>query len=378
MTSRYDEDTPLRTCLEGSIPWSVLAFFEAEVAARGDTNTHTHTNTDTTTSITPPPAKRARTDTPTSHQHEPTLGDVSRLMLNPEQVSLGASVSLMEAQSALTTLHTAVLSGCYEGNASDLPVNSLVSSGCEKVDAVLGGGFRGGQVYEVAGAAGNGKTQLLLQTALLCVAEGVEVAGMRRCLFLASEAFPAERAMQIADHIASRKGISGGGAALMEEILVSSRCAHQTPWSHLQQCLANIHRLLEMGVAVSCVVLDSVAAACGDFRGDACIRAPMVASLFRELKRAAQKHNFPILVSNHVVAVFQDEEAEKRGVRAGMLPYRTEKPALGISWASIPNTHILLSRAPGGGRKLEVTTSSHLPSASLAYEVREDGVFALG
>eukprot|EP01061_Rhynchopus_euleeides_P027931 TRINITY_DN45425_c0_g1_i1.p1 TRINITY_DN45425_c0_g1~~TRINITY_DN45425_c0_g1_i1.p1 ORF type:complete len:176 (+),score=52.14 TRINITY_DN45425_c0_g1_i1:25-528(+) len=167
--------------------------------------------------------------------------------------------------------------------------------------------------------------------------------------------------------------------------MVSHRAQQQSQWDHLMQCIANITRMAEMDrVRVSCVVLDSIAAACGDHRGEAVVRAPLIAAVFTDLKRLAAIYGFPVLVSNHVVSTMQGDALTGSGGAASYLPnlpsgqWGSEKPALGLAWGSIPNTRVMLSRSQvvAGARSLRVVSSSFLPDASVEYHITQDGVVA--
>ncbi|ATZ61078.2 MAG: DNA repair and recombination protein RadB [Methanosarcinales archaeon Met12] len=66
------------------------------------------------------------------------------------------------------------------------------TSGCGKLDELLGGGFESGTVTQLFGEAGSGKTNICLQLAIETVKSGKKV------IFVDSEGFSAERFKQIA------------------------------------------------------------------------------------------------------------------------------------------------------------------------------------
>ena len=332
-------------------------------------------------------AKRRRTDFEEGSVAPPvTAGQVVRAMVRADDVASGAGVTRAAAEDALRQLSVAALAECPCEVAPALQTAArFVSSGCAGIDRHLGGGFACGHLTEIAGPAGVGKTQILLQASLQAVA-AARAAGSKPCeaksLFLATEGFPSERALQIADHVAREAGVAGGGVALMENIMVSSRSPKQGNWEHLVQCVSNIARMAELGhVDIACVVLDSIAAACGDYSGDAAVRAPMLAGVAGELKRLSCLYNFPLIVSNHVVANVSAGGADAlRHVAAFEDDVR---PALGHAWSALPNTRLLLTRTPTV-RTMCVTTSPFLASSLrnspslLRYEVTAAGVAAAG
>ncbi|NYT00763.1 MAG: DNA repair and recombination protein RadB [Methanocellales archaeon] len=66
------------------------------------------------------------------------------------------------------------------------------SSGCKKIDELLGGGFEVGTVTQLFGVAGSGKTNICLQLAIETVKRGKKV------VYIDSEGFSPERFGQIA------------------------------------------------------------------------------------------------------------------------------------------------------------------------------------
>jgi len=56
-----------------------------------------------------------------------------------------------------------------------MPMEDNVPSGCEPLDALLGGGFTAGDVVVVYGEAGTGKTTLVIQTAIATARRGSKV-----------------------------------------------------------------------------------------------------------------------------------------------------------------------------------------------------------
>ena len=66
------------------------------------------------------------------------------------------------------------------------------SSGCNRIDELLGGGFESGTVTQLYGEAGSGKTNICLQVAIGCAQNGKSV------IYIDSEGFSPERFLQIA------------------------------------------------------------------------------------------------------------------------------------------------------------------------------------
>jgi len=64
---------------------------------------------------------------------------------------------------------------CLARKAQLMPMEDNVPSGCEPLDALLGGGFTVGDVVVVYGEAGTGKTTLVIQTAIASARRGSKV-----------------------------------------------------------------------------------------------------------------------------------------------------------------------------------------------------------
>ena len=71
-------------------------------------------------------------------------------------------------------------------------IEKLMSSGCQALDELLGGGFEEGIVSQVFGAAGTGKTNICIQLAVECVKQGQKV------IFIDTEGLSPTRFKQIA------------------------------------------------------------------------------------------------------------------------------------------------------------------------------------
>jgi len=66
------------------------------------------------------------------------------------------------------------------------------SSGCRRIDELLGGGFEGGIITQIYGAPGTGKTNIVVQTAVECARSG------KRAIIIDTEGLSVERIAQIA------------------------------------------------------------------------------------------------------------------------------------------------------------------------------------
>ncbi|KAJ9460280.1 DNA repair protein RAD51-like protein 4 [Diplonema papillatum] len=271
--------------------------------------------------------------------------------------------------------------GCGGGGPQWADGAAAVSSGCPLLDETLGGGYCRGHITEIAGPAGAGKTQLLLQAGLQCVCDALVreastgYAGPPTfAVYLSFEPFPSARAHQLAVAMCDRHR-AAGGVGLDPELVLSRLLITST--GALPLCVANLRRLLEQPLpprAVALVCIDSIAAAAARTEEEFSSlsegnvhRSLLLASVGGELKRLGCVHDFAVVASNHVVSTME----EARGAAGEP----AVKPALGLSWAAVPNTHLLLTKAGNGSRVLRVTASPTLAPQCVGLVVRPDGVF---
>ncbi|KAK8967771.1 hypothetical protein KSP40_PGU005632 [Platanthera guangdongensis] len=266
-------------------------------------------------------------------------------------------------------------------NPLHLPIEKL-SLGCPVLDRLLGGGAPCGFVTELSGEAASGKTQLCLQLLLSAAAPRSSGGLSAASLFISSEPpFPLRRLLSL----------SSGAAAPLDHILVSTAFS----FKDLLNLLKHVDALLSLvrppsGRPIRLLVLDSAAAIFRADSDDARRRSSEIFTLAAKLKEQARKFNLAVIVTNHVVDVFDGGSSDQHMGNYLNLSSSGRKvcPAMGLAWANCVNMRLFLSRTAGDGngdsgtggsfgRKLQVVFAPHLPETSCEFMIRREGVFGV-
>jgi len=252
----------------------------------------------------------------------------------------------------------------------------VLSTGVASFDRVLGGGFHAGQVVEIVGKAGMGKTQLRFCTR----ARGtpLTVHGRRWCMSMAARQalqgrgvvyidtegrFSAERLV----HIITALGGTHDMAAC-----VSVLKAEGTSSAQLLALLQGLEQTI-IEHEVGLVVCDSVAANIRvEFASDKLReRQQALARQASQLKYLAETFSLTALVTNQVMG-------GGRGVSATVVDVsRIEDDgeltaALGTAWAHCVNVRVALEEC-NGARVLRVVKSPLSKEARVAYAIGDRG-----
>ncbi|MHC1625244.1 MAG: DNA repair and recombination protein RadB [Methermicoccaceae archaeon] len=212
-------------------------------------------------------------------------------------------------------MKTSKIVGNYELKA----LVSRVSTGCEPLDAMLGGGFERGVVTQLFGEAGSGKTNICLQTmANTTIAGG-------RVVFIDTEGFSSERLAQIAGEY-------------REEVF--SRFTLYEPLDLTQQAavLRDVEERAEHIDNLSLIVLDSATALYRFSSADVPARREMGKQI-ASLQRLARQLGIAIIITNQVYTDMDTGEY---------------LPIGGMALAHLCKATIRLSRLEGARRKATI------------------------
>ncbi|XP_017919716.1 PREDICTED: DNA repair protein RAD51 homolog 4 isoform X2 [Capra hircus] len=223
---------------------------------------------------------------------------------------------------ALVALRRVLLAqfSAFPFNGADLyeelkTTTAILSTGIGSLDKLLDAGLYTGEVTEIVGAPGSGKTQVCL-----CVAANVAHGLQQNVLYIDSNGgLTASRILQLLQ-----------ARTLDEEEQVRSSSG-----------------------TLKVVVVDSVAAVVAPLLGGQQREGlALMVQLARELKTLARDLSVAVLVTNHMT----------RDRDSGQL-----KPALGRSWSFVPSTRLLLDSTQGSGslgsrRVACLTKSPRLPT----------------
>ncbi len=237
-----------------------------------------------------------------------------------------------------------------------------LSFGCEILDSAFNGGLTTG-IYEIAGEAGTGKTQLAMQL-MLNARLPIDLGGFNSSsIFLNSESdFPVDRLYQLAESWQKRYSyIEIKKSDFLDRIYLDNV---KTVESLFRLIFEKLPALIEKSQS-KLLIIDSIAAI---FRSDEggtansnteqsnnsrfirplAQRAEDFFRLSAQLKILAAKYSLVILILNQVTDVVQNEE-NSHSDRSGLglmvkSSGRSVIPALGLAWSNCVETRIFLTR----------------------------------
>jgi DNA repair protein RadB len=154
-------------------------------------------------------------------------------------------------------------------------------SGCQAVDALLGGGFETGIITQLYGEAGSGKTNITLQLSVQAVNRGYRV------IYIDTEGFSVDRFSQIAGENAKE---------------IASKIVIFEPLNLEQQRSAIKDAARIAGSDFGLVILDSATSLYRillEAEDNRAVRR-MLSSQIGDLQELARKHRIPVLITNQV------------------------------------------------------------------------------
>eukprot|EP00053_Salpingoeca_punica_P006099 m.58748 g.58748 ORF g.58748 m.58748 type:complete len:331 (+) comp13531_c0_seq1:209-1201(+) len=196
----------------------------------------------------------------------------------------------------------------------------VLSTGCSCIDELLGGGLLTGQVTEIVGSSATGKTQLCFSAAanVLATSESAQVvfidSGSSTCIARVQEILRAQHPSVGEECLGRLRMLRVFDADALGDVLQQLA---QASWPSPAGCV----RLL---------VIDSVASILAPAVGGQHTQGhALLASIAIQLKQLAQQLNIAVLMTNYLVSADRT----------------VPRPALGVMWASVPHTRVLLASA---------------------------------
>ncbi|KAM6175881.1 DNA repair protein RAD51 homolog 4 [Erethizon dorsatum] len=206
---------------------------------------------------------------------------------------------------------------------------AILSTGIGSLDKLLDAGLYTGEVTEIVGGPGSGKTQVCL-----CVAAHVAHSLQQNVLYIDSNGgLTASRLLQL---LQGRTQDEEEQAGALQRIQV----AHAFDIFQMLDRLQDLRGTVAQQVSGSSgtmkvVVVDSVTAVVSPLLGGQQREGlALMMQLARELKTLARDLGVAVVVTNHMT----------RDRDSGRL-----KPALGRSWSFVPSTRVLLDSIEGAG-----------------------------
>ncbi|XP_050784912.1 DNA repair protein RAD51 homolog 4 isoform X1 [Gopherus flavomarginatus] len=221
---------------------------------------------------------------------------------------------------------------------------AILSTGSRSLDRLLDSGLYTGEVTELTGAPGSGKTQVCLSIA---VSTSHDL--KQNVLYVDSTGgFTASRLLQLAQ---TRTGDEEEQVEALQRIQVARVFDVYKMLDVLQElrCSVSQQVLSSLG-PVKVLVVDSVSAViCPLLGGRQAEGLALMMQLARELKTLARELSMAVVVTNHVT----------RDGSSGHL-----KPALGRSWSFVPSTRVLLESREGTWGKASTRRIASLTKSS--------------
>lgn len=247
---------------------------------------------------------------------------------------------------------------------SELQPFAKLTSGCSKIDTLLGGGICTKGINEVSGASSCGKSQFCLQICL--TAQWPQHLGglAAGTLYICTEGkFPIKRLQQMANSLVTAEDLPEDVRQIPYTDNVFVRQVSEK--EDLTKCLTE-GSVLMAARPVRLIIIDSIA---GIFRTDlesgAGERAKSLRAVVKQLEALSEKFDAAVLCVNQVSDSLNADGSSQ------------QVPALGLSWANLLRTRIWMSRT-NEARFLEIGLSPEVPSAvKLQFTITNSGIKAV-
>lgn len=248
--------------------------------------------------------------------------------------------------------------------------NTIISSGIRSLDNLLGGGFLTGNVYEICGLSGSGKTQLCLT-----VATNVAVRMKSVVHFVDTKMdFSGKRVHSMLEAKGANDEEIG---TTMEKILVTRTHDFNELYSFLYHLKNQLVR--EPG-SVSLIIIESLPAVFLQFMGSRKMDSLGLMNCLASLIKYIAHEQYVSIILVNLATMWVEEESsplpDGDSQALAMVPHVDVKPVLGKYWTHVPNTRLYIEKSGFGyARKISVIKSTHLPvGTSCNVSVMNDGV----
>ena len=248
--------------------------------------------------------------------------------------------------------------------------NTIVRSGIQSLDNLLDGGFLTGNVYEICGLSGSGKSQLCL-TVITNLA--LQMKSIVHYIDTKMD-FSGRRVHSILEAKGANEEEIG---TTMEKILVSRVHSFHELYSYLYHLKNQLVR--EPG-SVPLIVIESLPAVFLQYMGGHNLDSlGLMNCLSSLIKYIAHEQYVSIIVVNLATMWVEEESAplsDGDSEIVSAVPHIDVKPVLGKYWTHVPNTRLYIEQHGfGSERKISVIKSTHLPvGRHCNVSVMKDGV----
>ncbi len=182
---------------------------------------------------------------------------------------------------------------------------SVVPTGCEAIDSLLGGGLLPKRINQFYGASSTGKTNICLQALVSAHSAGKDV------VYIDTEGGFSERRLE---------QLNGGEASsILDEVFFKRVLS-------FEEQKKVIDGLKEIEDEVDLVIIDSLTSQYRPELGNGNARETNqeLGRQVQELSRIARENEIPVLVTNQVYSDFESDEEEFRPIGGDILKYSSK------------------------------------------------------
>ncbi|CAG8586536.1 12126_t:CDS:10 [Ambispora leptoticha] len=248
-----------------------------------------------------------------------------------------------------------------------------LSTGCEKIDNLLSGGIYPGEITEISGPSGTGKTQMAFFTAITTVISSNTV------LYIDTlNGFSSDRVVSLflgSDRFASARDEGIDWIKVLECIRVV-KCFDVYSVMEVIEAIGynnNDHDKQEENIKsefyqnLKLIVIDSISAVLSSLLSSSTSQGhSLMVSLMRMLLTLAKKRNIGILLINTSVHAYPNNQASA-------FASTITKPALGMTWTYLTNVQLYITDCP---EELHETIGNNVggPQVQEYYYTNREGV----
>lgn len=232
-----------------------------------------------------------------------------------------------------------------------------ISTGCEAVDSVLGGGIESKAITEVFGEWRTGKTQLC-HTLCVTTQMGNGGQGAGKVAYIDTEGtFRPDRIRPIAERF------NLDADAVLDNIVFARAFTYEQQFDFLPPLAAKMSE-----EPFKLLIMDSITANmrtefCG--RGELAERQQKLGQLMARLRKIAEEFNCAVLVTNQVIS-------DPSG--GAMFVSDPKKPVGGHVMAHASTIRLSVRKGKAEQRLLKVVDSPNLPEAEASYAIGPNGI----
>jgi len=253
-----------------------------------------------------------------------------------------------------------------------------IATHCAALDRILDGGVPIGQITEICGVPGGGKTQLCIQ--LACNVQTPKVLGGgwddSEAIYIDTEgSFIAKRALSIAEGsinvLSEKASVRKVDLSLTPSILLSHIHVYRV-FDHVEQlaCIKTLPAFLRQHPNTRLLIIDSVAFHFRRGFTDLANRTRLLTGLAQELMQLANKFELAVVLTNQVTTRLgssNPHSSSSSSLSAALAP------ALGESWAHSCTNRLMLDYQ-GSDRVARLLKSPHMKSQQLPYDITMHGI----